>query len=270
MTKTGLLPTILIGLLPLGAFAQLDTKPLIEDVGIDEHLGELVDLELEFTDRNGKQVRLAELLEDEKPTIFAPVYYTCPSLCTLILDGQRDLINELELQLGVDYRVVNISFNPENTPELARDKANNYIATLRDPRPADHWYFLTGKAGHIQRFMNAVGFRYKKIDELYSHASVLVLTSPKGKITRYIYGVQFDPKTVRMALIEASDGKVGSTLERMLIYCFKYDPLAGKYVPWAWGFMRIGAAASALTLLVLVVILWKAESTRKRRLGQDV
>ncbi len=250
--------------------AQLDTKPLIEDVGIDERLGETIDLSLTFHDRNGRKVTLDELLDDEKPTIFAPVYYTCPSLCTLILDGSRDLINELDLELGNDYRVVNVSFNPDNTPELARDKAAGYIATLNDPEPADHWYFLTGDEDAITRFMSGIGFRYKKIEDLYSHASVVVLASPEGKITRYVYGVDYDPKTVRMALVEAADGKVGTTLDRILIYCFKYDPLAGKYVPYAWGIMRIGAGASAIVLLGLVIILWKAELTRKRRLEQHV
>jgi len=265
-----LLITCVLGGLPCLTFAQLDTKPLIEDVGIDERLGNTIDLDLEFRDRNGRALELSDLLDDEKPTIFVPVYYTCPNLCTMILDGTRDLINELQLQLGVDFRVVNVSFDPSNTPELARQKAENYIATLRDPRPADHWYFLTGEADRIEAFMDSIGFRFKKIEDLYSHTSVLVLASPEGKITRYVYGVDYDPKTVRMALVEAADGKVGSTLDRILIYCFKYDPLAGKYVPYAWGIMRIGAAASALVLVALVITLWRAELMRKRRLEHHV
>jgi len=268
MQKTFLLVLILCA--PLSLSAQLDTKPLIEDVGIEEHLGETIDLDLAFRDRNGNRVTLGELMNDEKPTVFAPVYYTCPNLCTLILDGSRDLINELDLQLGVDYRVINVSFSPENTPELARQKAENYIETLDDKRPADHWYFLTGEEPQIVAFMDAIGFRYKKIEDLYSHTSVLVLASPKGKITRYVYGVDYDPKTVRMGLIEAADGKVGSTLDRILIYCFKYDPLAGKYVPYAWGIMRIGAAASMLVLAALVIVLWRSELLRKRRLEHHV
>lgn len=270
MKKVLLLMLLCFFTAKLSLLAQLDTRPLIEDVGVEEQAGDMLDLSLTFTDRTGTEVTLAQLIKEGKPVIFAPVYYDCPSLCTLILDGIRDLINELDLVIGTDYRIINVCFNPDNTPELAAAKAENYAATLHDRRMAEHWYYLTGGEANISTFMTAIGFRYKKIEDLYSHSPVLVVASPEGKITRYIYGVDYDPKTVRMSLVEAAQGKVGSPLDKILMYCFKYDPLAGKYVPYAWRIMRIGAGACLLTLFILIGVLWKAELNRKRRLEHNV
>ncbi len=252
-------------------FAQLDTKPLIEEVGVDEHLGEVIDLNLTFVDETGKTVALRDLIKGDMPVVIAPVYYSCPNLCTLVLNGVRDLINETSLKLGEQYRVINISIDPENTPELAAEKAANYYETLNDPESGKaEWHYLTGTEENIVRVMDQIGFRYKKANDQYSHASVIVLASPKGLITRYIYGVQYNARDFRLAMVEASAGKVGSTLDKVLIYCFKYDPLAGKYVPVAQRIMKIGALITLLLLAGFVTFLWSRELLIKRRLGQHV
>ena len=249
------------------AHAQLDTKPLIEDVGIDENLGGVLDLDLTFTNREGQPVTLRELVEGEIPTVIVPVYYSCPSLCTLVLNGVRDLINASNLELGRHYQVVNISIDPENTPPLAREKAANYYATLEDAGPArEHWHYLTGEQAQITKVMDQIGFRYKKIGDQYSHASMIALVSPEGKITRYLYGVRYESRDFRLAVVEASEGKVGSTMDRLLVYCFQYDPLAGKYVPVAQRIMKVGALISLLLLAGFLVLLWTKELINKRRL----
>ncbi len=254
------------GLMPL--FAQLDTKPLISDVGVDEKLGQHINLAQTFTDRHGNPVKLSEIFADGKPVIIAPVYYSCPQLCTLVLNGVRDLINEMELTLGEDYRVVNICIDPENTPQMAADKAANYFATLARPEPAEkNWFYLTGKSQVVENAMDQIGFRYKKVDEQYSHTSVIVLVSPEGVITRYVYGVSYPAKDVRLGLVEAADGKVGRTLDKVLIYCFKYDPLAGKYVKDAMNLMRLGGGLSLLLMVVIGFFLWRSELLNKTEAG---
>jgi len=270
MNRFAPLLLLLIGLTTDFIAAQVDTRPLVEDVGVDEHLGGVIDADLRFRDAQGQEVRLGDLMRGRQPIIFAPVYYSCPNLCTLVLNGVRDLINEMDLLPGKEYKVINISFDPANTPPLAAAKAENYAATLKDPSAADHWYFLTGTEESIHAFTEAVGFKYKFINGQFSHASVLVLASPEGKITRYIYGVRYDAATARMALVEASAGKVGTTLEKVFVYCFRYDPLAGKYVPVAWRVMRIGGVLTLLVLAAGALFLWNLELTRKRRLRPDV
>jgi len=254
-----------------GLFGQLDTKPLIDEVGVDEHLGETLDLDLTFVDETGKTVALRELIDGDLPVVIAPVYYSCPNLCTLVLNGVRDLINETSLKLGDQYRVINISIDPTNTPELAAEKAANYYETLNEPESGKaNWHYLTGTEENVARVMDQIGFRYKWINDQYSHASVIVLASPEGLITRYIYGVKYNARDFRLAMVEASAGTVGSTLDKVLIYCFKYDPLAGKYVPIARRIMRIGALITLLLLAAFVIFLWSKELLNKRRLGQHV
>ncbi|CAM2006463.1 SCO family protein [Acanthopleuribacter pedis] len=254
--------------LSLPLFAQLDTKPLIEDVGVDEKLGQRINLAQTFTDRHGNPVTLGDLFTDGKPVIIAPVYYSCPQLCTLVLNGVRNLINDMTLTLGEDYRVVNICIDPDNTPEMAADKAKNYIGTLDRPEPADkNWFFLTGNSQVIENAMDQIGFRYKKVDEQYNHASVIVLVSPQGVISRYVYGVTYPAKDVRLGLVEAAEGKVGTTLDKVLIYCFRYDPLAGKYVKDAMNLMRLGSGLSLLAMLVIGFFLWRSELLNKTEAG---
>ena len=250
---------------------QTDTRPIIEEVGVDEHLGDRLDLSLTFADTDGNTVALKDFINGDLPTVITPVYYSCPNLCTLVLNGVRNLINETDLILGEDYQILNVSFDPENTPQLASAKAANYYQTLIRPEPArEHWHYLTGREEQVSALMDAIGFRYKWANDQYSHASVLVLVSPNGKITRYIYGVDYDARDFRLSMVEASAGKVGSTVDKLLIYCFRYDPLSGKYVPYAWGIMRIGAGLSLLLLAVFGAFLWRNEFLNKRRLGQNV
>jgi len=247
--------------------AQLDTKPLVENVDVDEKLGDHIDLSLKFNAADGREVALSELIDGSLPTVITPVYYSCPGLCTLVLNGVQQLVNASDLRLGEQYQIISVSFNTEDTVELAAKKAKNYYRAVSEPElAAKHWHFLTGSPENVNKLMDQIGFRYKRVGDEFSHPSVLALISPDGLITRYLYGVNYPVKDFRLSMVEASNGTVGSTLDKVLIYCFRYDPLAGKYVPYAWGIMRLGALLTLVFLAGLAAVLWRREWLNKRRL----
>lgn len=244
-----------------------DTRPIISEVGVDEKRGDFIDLSMTFTDRNGKELRLDEIVKGDLPVVLAPVYYNCPSLCTMVLNGASDVIDEMELRIGKDYRVINVSFDPSDTPELAAAKSANYLNALEtQENVAANWYWLTGSEPAIAELMDQIGFRYKKIDQDYSHTSTLVVLSPKGMISQYFYGVAYPARDVRFALVDAAEGRVGTTMDQILMYCFRFDPKAGKYVPYAWGIMRVGGVLTLIGMSIVGFFLWKLEFTERRRL----
>lgn len=265
---------IFVGLVGIGlpCFAQTGAAALIKDVGVEQKLGADIPRDLSFTDRHGKAVKLGQLI-DGKVTILVPVYYSCPGLCTSILGSVLKVIDEISLDLGEDYQIVNVSFDPTNTPELAREKAENYRSSLskktREAAEKD-WYFLTGNDENITTLMNQIGFYYKKVGEEYSHAAALVVVTPEGRIARYLTGIGISPKDARFAVVEASGGKVGSPIDLAISYCYRYDPRAGKYVPLAWRIMRIGCLLVLAAMIVGGFFLWKSEFVRKRRLEHNV
>jgi protein SCO1/2 len=244
-----------------------DTRPIISEVGVDEKRGEQIDLSLTFTDRHGKEIRLDEIIKGDVPVILAPVYYNCPSLCTMVLNGASEVIDGIPLRMGKDYRVINVSFNPEDTPELAAAKSANYLNALETKENVgENWFWLTGSETAVAELMDQIGFRYKKIDQDYSHSSTLVILSPKGMISKYFYGVVYPAQSVRFALVDAAEGRIGTTMDQILMYCFRFDPQAGKYVPYAWGIMRIGGVLTLIGMSIVGFLLWKLEFTERRRL----
>jgi len=250
----------------LAANASIDSAaPLTEGVGVVEHLGDKIDTGLTFKDQDGNDVVLSDLLSQGKPVVLAPVYYTCPGMCTLVLNGLLELINDMSLDLGDDYIVINVSFDTRNTPELARQKAENYYKILDSNEQARKWYFLTGSPENVDQLMSEIGFHYKPVEDQFSHASVLVLLEQNGTINRYVYGVTYPAKDVRLALIEASQGKIGSPFDQFLIYCFRYDPKAGKYVPMARNIMKAGGLATIIIMTLVGFFLWKKELPQLRR-----
>ncbi len=246
------------------AFAQIDSTPLVDGVGVQEHLGEWLDLELEFSDQNGKAVQLKDYFQAGRPVIIAPVYYTCPRMCTLVLNGVAQMIRDVDMQLGDDYVVLNISFDATNTPAMAKAKAATYYDSVKPKQADGHWQFLTGSQEAIDQVMNQIGFKYKWINDAYSHASIITFLGDDGKITRYLYGVQYPSRDARLALVEASEGKVGTTLDRFLIFCFHYDPLAGKYTFMATNIMRVGGVLTILALSILGYFLFKKPLHKQR------
>lgn len=197
-------------------------------VGIDEQLGKTIPLGLQFTDEHGKKVELGSLID--KPTIFMFVYFECPGICTPLMSEVADEISKIGLKPGQDYRIIAVSFDHQETPELALKKKANYQNIASIEVPDNGWYFLTGDSNSIASLTDAVGYRFKKEGDEFIHAGGLVFVSPEGKITRYLLGTDFLPFDMKMAIMEASTGKVSPTIAKVLKFCFKYDPNGRTYV----------------------------------------
>lgn len=229
-----------------------------QEIGIDEKLGEQVPLDLSFLDENGSPVTLKELIN--KPTILTLVYYSCPGICSPLLNGVSSMVDRLDMEMGKDYNIVTISFNPREDYMMASEKKSNYIDHMKKRIPEQSWHFLTGDSASIAKITDAVGFRYKRDGENYIHSAVITILSPNGKIARYLYGVDFLPLDVKLALTEASEGKTGPTINKFLKLCFSYDPAGRKYV---LNITRIAGAASLLAIIgfILVLTLKKKKNT---------
>lgn len=239
----------------------------VKGVGIDEHTGSTVDLNLTFLDENGKPVQLKDFFTGKRPVILQLGYFECPMLCGLISQGAVESLKGLKLNAATDYDYIFVSINPDETPRMAYIKKAKFIKDFGRPVDASGWHFLTGRQGQITQLAQSIGWHYKWIEseKQFSHPAAIVLLSPEGLISRYLYGVKFPEQTLRLSLVEASEGKIGSTTDHFLLTCLHFDPSTGKYTWAAVGLMRI---AGALTLLVLVVVLLRAYLRRDKR-GPD-
>ncbi|MCB1050754.1 MAG: SCO family protein [Acidobacteria bacterium] len=255
----------------IGLFAQADRDAgaLKAGVGIDEHLGSNVTLDLSFYDENGQQVHLRDYFGADKPVVIAPVYYKCPGFCSTILNGLTTALNNEELKLGEDFTVLAISFNPDENHELALEKAKNYYAMLEGQVGPGNWHFLTGNPSQIQTVMQELGFRYKRIGNEFSHASMLAILSPTGAISRYLYGVTFPKRDFHLGLVEASEGKIGTTIDQFLVYCYRFNQETGTYTVVAMRVLRIGGILTLLVMGTFGYFLWKKDPSNKRRIREN-
>lgn len=233
----------------------------LEGVDVEEQLGDELPLDLEFVDHTGRTVQLGDYFDGERPVLFTLNYYACPMLCGLQLNAVADALKELDWQPGENYRVVTISFDAEETAALAEGKRNNYIDHLGGDDDLD-WSFLVGDQESIDAITEAFGYRYHYVEESdeYAHPSVIMFATPDGVISRYLYGMAYQPHDVRLALLESSEGTIGTTVDRLILACFIYDPDTGQYVRNAFAIMRIGGAVTLILLTSLLAILWKRES----------
>lgn len=222
------------------------------EVGVDEHLGRMLPLDLTLIDEDGRPVALREIVD--RPTILTLVYYRCPGICSPLLSGLVDTLDRLDLEPGVDYEVLTISFDPTETPDLAKRKRVNHLAALNKPFPATAWSWMTGDSASIAAITDAVGFRYQRAGKDFTHPGVLTILAPDGKIARYLYGITFLPFDVKLALVEAAAGRTGPSINRLLYYCFSYDPDGKRY---AFNILKVAgivilffAAALALFLVL--------------------
>jgi len=200
-----------------------------QDVGVEEKLNQQVAGNVTLVNQQGKKVKLKSLID--KPTILNLVYYECPGICSPLMNGIADFVEQLQMDIGKDYQVLTVSFDHTEGTELASRKHTNYMKMIDREIDETGWTFYTADSTDIKNLTNSVGFKYMKTsDELYAHSSTLVVMSPKGKITRYLNGTYFLPFEVKMSLVEASKGKTGSTINRVLQYCYNYDPKGQKYV----------------------------------------
>lgn len=236
-------------------------------VGITEKPGAELPKDLVFTDSTGEEVTLGEFFDGETPVLFNLVYYKCPGLCTAMLNGTVSAINDLEWAPGDQYRVVSVSFNAEEGPELAREKRGQYVGQLdREPVDERGWAFLTGDERAIEELTEAVGFAFRWNEEMgmFAHGSALMAVTPDGRISNYFKGTHYDAQTVRLGLVEASDGEVGSAADRFWASICGYDPQYGKYVVRAQWIMSAGGVLMIATVGAMIGLFWRLGRKRQQ------
>ena len=235
--------------------ADNSTPRELKDVGITEKLGlDLSNLSLSLVTEDGTKRPLKEFLTQGRPIILSLVYYSCPSLCNLHLNGVLESLKQLSLVPGKDYDLLAVSFDPKETSSLAAAKKHTYQEKFKFPNNAEGIQFLTSDENSVKILADAIGFKYKWDDNTkeWAHASAAVILTPDGVVSRYLHGVYFEPKTFRLSIVEASRGKIGDIVDAVMLFCFRYDPKASKYALYAFNLMRVGAAAIVVLLLFLV------------------
>lgn len=260
-TLTGVL------LLCVPALAQLNDKQPeeLKNIEIVEHLDEAVPLNLTFRDENGNVVQLGDYFNDGKPVLLNLVYLNCPMLCTLVVNGTFDAL--AEANMGPEqFNMITVSFVDGETPQMAREKMDNYIARYGMPKGASQWHILTGKNESILPLCQAVGFGYKYVEERneYSHQAAVFVLTPDGRLARYLYGVAYVPATLKYSIIEASEGRIGTTVDKVFLFCFHYDAQAGSYAAKAWNIARVFLTLCALVFVLFLSGFWMAERLRRK------
>lgn len=247
------------GLAPAG---RQDQKPQIfQQVGIDQKLNTQLPLDLTFRDENGKIVRLGDYF-GSKPVIVSLVYYRCPMLCEQVLNGMTAALNVLTFDVGKEFNIVTVSIDPTETPEMAAKKKEVFLHRYQRPTAAKGWAYLTGDQANIAELAKAVGFRYvyDQRTKQYAHASGIVVATPQGRLAQYYYGIEYSPKDLRLGLIEASQNKIGTVVDQLVLYCYHYDPETGHYGAIAMRMLRIGGTLTILLLGGFVITMLRRET----------
>jgi len=243
----------------------------LEGVGIVEHLDIQVPQKLAFKDSEGNDVLLSDYFTGERPVVLTLNYSNCPMLCHLQLDGLVDGLKAVKWVLNEDYDIVTVSIDPLETPQRAALTKKKYIKRYGRPESAPGWHFLVGSEANIKALADAIGFGYKynvERDE-YVHAAAAMILTPNGHLSRYLYGIIYDLQNLKFALLEASEGKVGSTLDQVIMYCFHYDAEAGRYAPAAMRLMRLGGLVFVVALGTVLSAFWRRDVRRKKRTAEQ-
>jgi len=236
----------------------------LKGIDVEEHLGGYIPMDLKFTNDRGTEVTLGDYFHDERPVIIVMAYFRCPMLCNLVLNGVSGGVHELGWKPGEKYQILTVSFDPTETIELAAAKKKNYLADAGLDQAVSGWDFLVGEENQSKALAEALGFKYywDETNQQFAHPAVIFLASGEGKITRYLYGLEYKGKDLKLALLEASKGQIGNTVDRLILYCFHYDPDAGGYVVFAGNVMRLGGAVSLVILGLFIGILWSRDRRR--------
>jgi protein SCO1/2 len=259
------LATALCGAATAQYFTPPETKtvspPGLEGVGIDQRLNEQVPLNLTFKDEQGKTVKLGDYFHEGRPVLLNLVYFQCPMLCTEVLNGMTSALKVIRFAPGKEFEVVTVSIDPRETPELAANKKAMYLKKLGNPEAAKGWHFLTGEETQIAELAKAVGFRYRYDPKLgqFAHAAGIMLITPTGKIAQYYYGVEYSAKDMRLGIVEASQNKIGSLADQVLLYCYHYDPRTGRYGATITNIIRLAGLTTVLVLGSALVMLFRKE-----------
>jgi protein SCO1/2 len=232
----------------------------LSKVDIEQKLDGQLPLDAVFRDETGAAVRLGDLY-GERPVLLAFVYYGCPMLCTLVLNGVVRVLNGVTLTPGKDFDVVAISINPDETPEMAANKKAVYLKEYHRKGTEAGWHFLTGEESEIRRATDAAGFKYvyDPASKEYAHASAIYVTTPEGRLARYFFGIEYPARDLKLALVEASKGKIGGLVDRILLFCFHYDPVTGKYSLMIMRLVRIAGVLTILGMAAAIILMTRRE-----------
>lgn len=252
------------GLCALSANAQQTGAPaILKQVGITQNLNTQIPADLTFRDETGKTVRVGDFF-GKKPIVLSLVYFDCPALCTEVLNGELRTMKAISLDLGKDFEAVTVSFEPKDTPALAKAKRDVYAGQYGRPKAAQHWHFLTGEQSSIDALTNVAGFRYAYDSSIrqYAHAAAILILTPDGRIDRYFYGVQYPARDFRLGLVDASEGKIGTLTDQALLYCYQYDPMTGKYGLVVMNVLRAAGGLTVLALGLFLGLMFRRDRTR--------
>lgn len=244
--------------------ANQNPESLLQNIDVVEQLGKTVPLDLEFRDEDGNPVKLSDYVNGKKPVLLNLGYYKCPMLCNMVLNGVVGGLQDMDWVPGEEFTIVTVSIDPREGPKLAREKKATYLKQLGKPEAAKGWHFLTGRRKDIKALAKAVGFGYEyDTDRMeYAHGAAIFFLSPKGKITRYLYGIEYAAKQLRLALVEAGEGTVGNAIDRFLLRCYHYDPHSRKYGVYVWGVMRAGGLLTLSFIAIMLFVFWRRERRR--------
>ena len=245
--------------------------PRLGDVNIEQRLNAQIPLQASFHDEFGRTVKLDEYFHQGRPVVLALVYYECPMLCTQVLNGLASTLRLMKLQMGTDYDVLTVSFDPRETPELAAAKKRAYLQRYGRPNAQNYWHFLTGDQANIHALTEAVGFHYQwdPTVQQFAHATGIMVLTPEGVLSKYFYGIEYTPKDLRLGLVEASQNHIGSVVDRVLLYCYHYDPRTGKYGAVITNILQLAGGATVLILGAFVFILFRREPRGQGRDGSS-
>jgi len=232
----------------------------LREIGFDQKIDQPVPLDTTFVDESGRRVRLGEYF-GKRPVILLFAYYNCPMLCTQEINGLATALAVLSLNPGTDFEIVTVIFDPRDTPATAAAKKAVYLARYTHKGAADAWHFLTGDEGSIKRLTQAAGFRYVWDNETqqFAHPTGVIVLTPDGRLARYLFGIEYGPRDLRLALVEASEGKVGSVVDNLLLYCYHYDPMTGRYGLYVMRTLRVAGVATVLLMGTFIVVMVRRE-----------
>jgi protein SCO1 len=256
---------LLLALFRAGPTQAHDPSPNpLNEINFKQQLNKPAPLDLTFQDETGKSVQLSDYFGD-KPVVLVFAYYGCKTLCSVVLEELVESLRALKFDVGNQFRVVTVSIDPRDTPALAAEKKAIHIEHYGRPGAADGWHFLTGEHLAIDQLAEAIGFRYAYDAELdqYAHPAGIVVLTPQGKMSRYFFGLEFSPRDLRLGLVEASDNKIGSFIDQVLLRCFRYDAVTGRYTPIVMNILRLVGLTTALTLGTSILVMLRWERRRK-------
>lgn len=244
-----------------------NVKPeILDQIGIEQRLDESIPLGLTFRDESGESVQLQKYF-GEKPVVLALVYYECPMLCSMVLNGLLKSINVLSFDAGKEFDILTVSFDPTETPTLAAAKKTSYLSKYTRPGAENGWHFLTGDQEPIKKLTEAVGFKYTRdpLTGQFVHASGIMVLTPTGKLSKYFYGVEYSSRDLKLGLMEAATNKIGSPVDQLLLYCYHYDPATGKYGVVIMNVIRVAGIATVLALGSFMLLMLRRDRVAKRK-----